>query len=304
MMFTAMPYNRRSFFRTVSASITAALPAMPQTEHFRKPLGAELYTVREILPHNADRTLKRIKEIGYTEVEGNRADLALIAPICRKYGLAIPSGHLETGLVTGRRKEWNLPAALTWEAAVEEAKSYGLEYVVIPYVRPDERGSPDDWRTLCDKLNQAGETAHKAGLPLCYHNHAFEFAGEPGQRYIDILLEHTDPNLVHLEVDVFWVSAGGQDPVEFLTRNAARVRLIHLKDKPAGMPVMHDESEAKPSDFREIGNGSLDFPAILRAAEKAGVAHYYVEQDYTPGDPVDSLHVSYRRLRALTIQGA
>jgi sugar phosphate isomerase/epimerase len=69
------------------------------------------------------------------------------------------------------------------------------------------------------------------------------------------------------------------------------------------MPVIHDESEAKPSDFKEIGNGSLDFRAILRAAEKTGVAHYYVEQDRTPGDPVDSLRVSYRRLRALTIQG-
>lgn len=301
MMCTAMPYNRRTFFRTMSASVAAAFPAVAQTGRFLKPLGAQLYTVRDMLPHNAGITLKRIEDIGYSEVEPNRADLVKLAPGCKKYGLQIPSSHLETGLVTGKRQEWNLPPALTWEAAVEEAKSYGAEYVVIPYVRPDERGSLDDWRAFCDKLNQAGETARNAGSPLCYHNHAFEFAGEPGQRRIDIFLDRTDPKLVHLEVDVFWLSAAGQDPVEFLQKNASRVRLIHLKDKAKGMRVLYDEAKAKPSDFKEVGNGSLDFPAILRAAEKAGVAHYFVEQDHTPGDPVDSLRVSYQHLRALAV---
>ncbi|MGA2184721.1 MAG: sugar phosphate isomerase/epimerase [Bryobacteraceae bacterium] len=296
-----MPYNRRTFFRTISASVTAALPAMAQAERFRKPLGAQLYTVRKTLPRSPDTTLKRIEDIGYSEVEANRADLAKLTPIFRKYGLKVPSSHLETGLLTGKREEWSLPAALTWEAAVDEAKSYGVEYVVIPFVRPDERGSLDGWRAFCDKLNQAGETARKAGTALCYHNHAFEFAGEPGQRRIDVLLEHTDPNLVSLEVDVFWIGAAGQDPVDFLQRNAPRVRLIHLKDKAKGMRVLYDEAKAKPSDFKEVGNGSLDFPAILRAAEKAGVAHYFVEQDHTPHDPVESLRVSYRHLRALTV---
>ncbi len=295
-----MPYNRRSFFKTVSASVAAALPAVSQTR-FRKQLGAELYTVRDLLPHSADITLKRIEDIGYSEVEGNRADLAMLAPICKKYGLKIPSAHLETGLVTGKRDEWKLPAGLTWEEAVDEAKSFGVEYVVIPYVQPVERGSLDDWRAFCDKLNRAGETARKAGAPLCYHNHAFEFEGEPGQRRIDILLNNTDPDLVSLETDVFWISVAGQDPVEFLTRNASRVRMVHLKDKAKGMRVQFDETKARPSDFKEVGNGSLDFPAILRAAEKAGVAHYYVEQDHAPHDPVDSLRVSYRHLRALTI---
>ncbi len=285
----------------MSASVAAALPSVAQTGRFRKSLGAQLYTVRDVLPRGADTALKRIQDIGYTEVEAGRADLAMLAPICKKYGLAIPSSHLETGLVTGKREEWKLPPALTWEAAVEEAKSYGVEYVVIPYVRPDERGTLDNWRAFCEKLNQAGETARKVGAPLCYHNHAFEFAGEPGHRLIDILLERTDPNLVSLETDVFWLSAAGQDPVEFLNRNASRVRLIHLKDKAKGTPVLFDEAKAKPSYFKEVGNGSLDFPAILRAAGNAGVAHYYVEQDHTPHDPVDSLRVSYQHLRALTV---
>jgi len=301
MMFTAMPYNRRSFFRTLSASVAAALPAMPQSQRFRKPLGVQLYTVRAKRPKAADTTLKRIQDIGYTEVEAVRGDLAMLAPILKKYDLAVPSVHIETGLVTGNRQEWNLPAGLTWESAVDEAKSHGVEFVVIPCVRPSERRTADEWRAFCDRLNRSGEAARKAGASLCYHNHAFEFAGQPGERLIDILLDRTDPSLVGLELDVFWISAAGLDPVEFLSRQAARIRLLHLKDKPKNMPVIFDESKAKPSDFKEVGNGSLDFPAILRAAEKAGIAHYFVEQDHTPGDPVDSLRVSYQHLRALTI---
>ena len=296
-----MPYNRRSFFRTVSASVAAALPAMPQSQRFRKPLGVQLYTVRAKFPKAADATLKRIQDIGYTEVEAIRADLAMLAPILKKYDLAAPSVHLETGLLAGNRSEWNLPPDLTWESAVDEARSHGVEFLVIPYVRPSERRMADEWRAFCDRLNRAGETARQAGAALCYHNHAFEFAGQPGGRLIDILLDRTDPGLVGLELDVFWLSAAGLDPVEFLNRHAARVRLLHLKDKPKNMPVTFDESKAKPSDFKEVGNGALDFPAILRAAEKAGVAHYFVEQDHTPGDPVESLRVSYQHLRALTI---
>jgi len=296
-----MPYNRRSFFRTVSASVAAALPAIAQSQRFRKPLGVQLYTVRAKLPKAADATLKRIQDIGYTEVEAVRGDLAMLAPILKKYDLAVPSVHIETGLLTGNRQEWNLPVGLTLEGAADEAKSHGVEFVVVPYVRPAERRTPDDWRAFCDRLNRAGETARKAGASLCYHNHAFEFAGQPGERPIDTLLDRTDPVLVGLEVDVFWVSAAGLDPVEFLNRHAARVRLLHLKDKSRKMSVIFDESKAKPSDFKEVGNGSLDFPAILRAAGRAGAVHYFVEQDHTPGDPVQSLRVSYQHLRALSI---
>ncbi|HTP86003.1 MAG TPA: sugar phosphate isomerase/epimerase [Bryobacteraceae bacterium] len=274
---------------------------MSQTNRFRKPLGAELYTVRQILPHKADITIKRIEDIGYSEVECGRHDLAMLAPILKKYGMTVPSVHLETGLITGQRAEWKLPARLTWENALDEAKSHGAAFAVIPYVHPHERGNLDDWRALCEKLNKAGETARAAGLTLCYHNHAFELAGEPGKRPIDILIEHTDADLVGLEIDVFWLSVAGQDPAEFVEHHAARVRLIHLKDKVKSMPVLFDEAKAKASDFKEVGNGSLDFPSILRAADKAGVAHYFVEQDHTMHDPVDSLQVSYQHLRALTL---
>src|SRR5205823_434448 len=145
----------------------------------------------------------------------------------------------------------------------------------------------------------AGRQCKAGGLQLAYHNHAFEFDGSAGQRPIDIMMERFDRSLVAFEVDVFWVSTGGEDPVAFLKRMGTRVPLMHLKDRGAGCEVVHQESAVKRDCFKEVGAGILDFAAILRAAESIGVKHYFVEQDQTPSDPVDSLAQSYVNLRKL-----
>jgi sugar phosphate isomerase/epimerase len=256
--------------------------------HFTHPLGAELYTVRTILPTAADQTLKSIAEIGYREVETDRPTLQRIAPILKNYGLKPVSCHFEASLITGN-----------WAQAIDDAKKFGVEYMVMPYVRPEERGDLDSYKQLADKMNTAGMQSRAAGLTFCYHNHCFEFRGEPGQRPIDILLERLDKKAVGLELDVFWVSVGGNDPVEMLKQNAGRVPLVHLKDKAKGTPVLYEERKVTPQTFKEVGAGVLDFPAILKAAEAAGTKHYFVEQDQTPGDPVASLRQSYEYLRKL-----
>jgi sugar phosphate isomerase/epimerase len=119
-----------------------------------------------------------------------------------------------------------------------------------------------------------------------------------GSTPLEVLMQETHKDLVGLEMDAFWVSVGGNDPVELLKKYSGRVPLMHLKDKPAGMPVQYNESVAK-TDFKEVGAGSLDFAAILRAASAAGVKHYFVEQDQTPGDPLVSLGQSFDYLRRL-----
>jgi sugar phosphate isomerase/epimerase len=180
--------------------------------------------------------------------------------------------------------------------SIDAAKKHGIDYLVFPYVPPADRGSADNYRKLADQMNQAAEQVHSAGLTFCYHNHAFEFGGTQGQRAIDIFNERWDNKLVNLEMDVFWVSVAGQDPVEMLKQYKGRVPLIHLKDKATGTAVQYDE-KVPAATFKEVGSGSLDFLAVLRAAEAAGVKHYFVEQDQTPGDPVDSLRKSYEFLR-------
>jgi sugar phosphate isomerase/epimerase len=173
-----------------------------------------------------------------------------------------------------------------------------MEYAVFPYLPENRRGGPDVYHKFAEELNTAGKRAHHAGLKLCYHNHAFEFKPMGSVAPLQILMKETDPSLLSLEMDVFWVSVAGHDPVVMLTTYAGRVALVHLKDKPAGFPVQYNE-HVPASDFKEVGSGSINFRGVLRAAAQANVKHFFVEQDHTPGDPLASLRKSYEYLHGL-----
>jgi sugar phosphate isomerase/epimerase len=112
-----------------------------------------------------------------------------------------------------------------------------------------------------------------------------------------MLLEETDPKLVMLEMDIFWVSVAGHDPVQALNTHKGRVPLLHLKDKATGTPVQFNENVPKTA-FKEVGSGSIDIPAVLEAADAAGVRNYFVEQDQTTGDPIISLRKSFEYLKS------
>jgi sugar phosphate isomerase/epimerase len=163
---------------------------------------------------------------------------------------------------------------------------------------PGERGSLDTIRRYADQFNKAGESVRKAGMQFCYHHHAFEFGPKDGSRPIDVLLERLDRNLVKFEMDVFWASVAGQDPVSLLKQWKGRVALMHLKDKAPGLKTHYAEN-LSPNAFREVGFGVVDFKQILAAAPEAGVQHYFVEQDEVAEDPVESLRASYQTLEAL-----
>jgi sugar phosphate isomerase/epimerase len=151
------------------------------------------------------------------------------------------------------------------------------------------------FKNLAAKLNTAGEKAKAAGLTLCYHNHAFEFGPVDGTTGLEILMKNTQKDLVSLEMDIFWVSVAGHDPVSLLQTYSGRVALLHLKDKSKGIDTQYNEN-VPHSAFKEVGSGVLDIPAVLSAADSAGVQNYFVEQDQTPGDPIDSLRKSYQYL--------
>lgn len=268
-------------------------------DKFTRPVGVELYTVRNVITNQPEETLKRIADIGYAEVEAGRDSLDKVGPICRKLGLKLPACHMEIPIIT---EKWPAAASkITLAQAIDSAKKHAVEYLVFPYLPPAERGDADSYRMLADKLNEAGRQCQAAGLHLAYHNHAFEFERSAGPRPIDIMMERFDKALVGFEVDVFWVSTGGEDPVAFLKGLSGRVPLVHLKDRGQGCPVVHQESAVKRDCFKEVGAGTLDFAAILRTSESIGVKHYFVEQDQTPGDPVDSLAQSFKSLRRLMV---
>jgi sugar phosphate isomerase/epimerase len=298
---TVEQMTRRTWMRT--AAFAAGSAVVNAQERHAAPLGAQLYTVRKLLPKDPETTLKAIAEIGYREVEGARADLLQLIPLLRQCKLAPVSAHIETPLVTGNWAQWKhgdpTMKQIDWSEALDSAERVGAKYVVLSYLLPSERGrTKEAFQQFADRMNAAGEKCRAAGLQFCYHNHAFEFQGREGERPIDVLLERFDRKLVELELDVFWVSTAGYDPADFLKRNAGRVRLVHLKDKPKDAPVQYTEN-VKPEGFAEVGGGSLDFKRILAAAGEAGVQRYIVEQDETPGNPLASLKKSYEYLRNL-----
>ncbi len=299
-MIMSNSLSRRGFFSSAAAGLAIAPLLQAATHPFTHPLGVQLYTVRSLLPEHDEPTIKAIAEIGYKEVEVIHGDLARLAPLLKQYNLKPVSCHFETAMITGNWPNNKAPANATWEAAIDDAKKFGVEYMVMPYLPPAERGDLNSFKALTEKMNKAARQTHAAGLQFCYHNHAFEFKGEPGQRPIDVMLKNLDAKTVAFEMDVFWVSVAGNDPVALMKQLKGRVPLLHLKDKKKDTAIGYVESVSHDT-FKEVGHGSLDFPAILHAAPVDGVKHYFVEQDYTPGDPVASLKQSYEFLRGLRV---
>jgi len=281
--------SRRDFLQ--ATSLVAALGASGRAAQL-KTLGVQLYTVRTVLPQKPQDTLNAIRAIGYREVEATYAGLDGLWPMLQASGLKPVSIHLDSGSVTQGKPDDLSPI-------FDQLKKRGFQYAVFPYLPEPERGGIDVIKAIAEKLNRAGEKCRAAGMSFCYHNHAFEFATEKGATLFQVMLEHTDPKLVAFELDVFWVSVAGLDPAEFLQKLAGRVPLLHLKDKAEGTAVMYKES-VPPTAFKEVGSGVLDWPKVLRAAAAAKVAHYFVEQDQTPGDPVDSLRRSFGYLSKLS----
>ena len=220
-MLSSEMMNRRSFITAAASSLP--LLAKSKTHTFDKPLGVQLYTLRNELPHDPEGVIKTVAQIGYKEVEIIQADIPKLMPIIKDNGLTAPSGHFDTALITGKRTD------MTWQDAIDQAKTNGIEFMVMPYLPPAERGDLESYRVLADKMNRAGEACAKAGLQFCYHNHAFEFAGKPGQRPWDVFLKEWDPKVVGLEMDVFWVSVAGNIPSDMIRKHADRVKLVHLK---------------------------------------------------------------------------
>jgi sugar phosphate isomerase/epimerase len=274
--------SRRELLQAGSA---AALLSTTATAKQLKTFGVQLYTVRSILPKKPEETLRAIEAIGYREVEATYDTLDTIWPALKATSLKPVSIHLnESTIVRGSGDDL--------ARAVDKVKEHGFSYAVFPWVNPPDRGGLDKMRALAEKLNKAGEKCRAAGLTFCYHNHAFEFEPMEGSTRFQVLLDTLDKKLVNFEIDVFWVSVAGHDPVDILKQLSGRVKLLHLKDKAQGTPVLYKES-VPASTFKEVGRGVIDFPAVLRAAESAGVAHYFVEQDQTPGDPIESLRQSF-----------
>ncbi len=157
---------------------------------------------------------------------------------------------------------------------------------MVASIAPANRTSLDGYRSMADRFNRVAERAKAAGLTFGYHNHDFEFEPLEGRMPWDVLLEETDPALVKLELDLYWITKAGGDPFKYLTEHPGRFPLVHVKDM------------ATDGSMVDVGAGTIDFAALFARSGQAGIKHYFVEHD-NPGEPFQSLAASYRYLRNL-----
>ena len=276
--------SRRSFLTTAAAATSASLHARALAT-----VGVQLYTVRTVLPKKPLETLRAIEQIGYREVECTADGLDAMWPSLKETSLKAVSVHLDPQFFIHQPEK--LPAAL------EDASKHGFEYVVCPWIDPRDRGGVEMIRKLGATLNHAGELSRKAGMRLCYHNHAFEYQPAGDGRLLDVLMKTTDPTLVSLELDVMWAHVAGADPVSVLRQYGNRIPLVHLKNVAPGVKPRFNENIPSAA-FHDLSDGAVDIAAVIRAAKQAGVKHYFVEQDETPGDPIESLRKSFQYLES------
>ncbi len=266
-------------------------------------IGLQLWSVRNQIEKDPAGTLKALAEMGYQQVElMDTRQIEKLKPIADDLGLKVNSSFMLWTTLTGN---WDLvphekDQTFSFEKILEDAQKAGLSHLVFGYLMKGERDTLDHWKQRCDELNEAGRKAKEAGIQLCYHNHSFEFGPIEGEVPFEILINRLDPKAVQFELDVFWASMGGYDPVQLTDRISDRIGLLHLKDKLADIPVIFDEGQVPETAFKELGNGVVDLPAIIKIAEKAKIKHCFVEQDHSP-DPMLSVGESMVYMEKLSV---
>lgn len=272
-------------------SASAASGAETTGQEAIKDIGLQIYTLRDQIAESLEKTMEKVADIGYTWIEAygyeNRKILGKspkeFKNLVNGLGMTMPSIHAVTELSSGKGKAAILDAM---KVTAEDAKTAGTDYLVYAHLKPEERKSMDDYKQHADNFNSFGEICRNTGLQFAYHNHDFEFIDFDGVLPYDYLLKNTDPDLVKMEVDLYWITMGGQDPVEYFKNYPGRFELWHVKDM----------EDSKEKFFAEVGQGTIDFKRIFEERDTAGMKKFFVEQDRSRRDPFESIAMSLNYL--------
>ncbi len=280
-----MTYKRRTFLKTTAVA-SAAIAAMPSLmASVVKPstkIGVQLYTVRNEMSSDPKGTLEKIARIGYQKLEGAGYDAGKIygfsgkefGSIVSDLGMELTSGHMSSQVF-----------AEGFDQALEFMVDAGQQYAVFPWLSPEQRVSLDQYKGYAATLSKCAEKAKSAGITVCYHNHDFEFQELDGELPMNILLSETDPEMVKIELDLYWITRAGLDPIQFFKDNSGRVPMWHVKDI----------ANTPERGFAEVGTGTIDFKAIFAEKKTSGMKHFFVEQDQS-ANPLKSIELSYKNL--------
>ncbi|WP_052310643.1 sugar phosphate isomerase/epimerase family protein [Granulicella mallensis] len=287
--------SRRRFVQVGAAvmctRLTWAQPAQLLPAGF--PIGLQLYSVGDDLQKDVPGTLRQIRALGYERVE-TAGFAGLTAKAFRtqldQAQLVCPSTHLPVG-------------SSELGPLFEDAHVVGARYVVSSALFSKSGDQTfDDYRTMADRLNDLGRKAKAAGLQYAYHNHNFEFRKLDGDRIgYDVLLKHTDPELVAFELDCGWIVAAGFSPIEYFSQYSGRYRMLHIKDFVATKGPSTSLAKEERPQGAELGRGHIHYKPILLAAANAGIHDYYVEQEppFLDMPALAAIKVDYQYLRTL-----
>jgi sugar phosphate isomerase/epimerase len=276
--------NRRAFVHSLTAAAVGVGAAPHRALGARRldRIGLELYSVRNTMRKDPERTLAAVRAIGYTDVEllwswGNfgRTPQQVRDTLAHE-GLRAPSAHISPVTIL-----------VGWERSVEIAKTLGHEYLVVPSLEADMGLTLDDWREWADRFNTAGAVARRAGIWLAFHNEADHMKPIDGKIPYDVFVERTDPSVVRLQLDTGNMIQGGGDPMQYLAKHRERYWSFHLKD------IVADRSTDT-----ELGTGTFDFKRFLAAIPDIARKPCHVEQEHG-ADELASARADFEYLRTL-----
>ena len=272
-------------------------------DNMRLPIAVQLYSVRDDMGEDFEGTLRKVSEMGYEGVEfAGLYDHSAeeVKALCAELGLVPISAHVSY-------------YDLLEEGTLETYAAVGCKFIAIPWLDEDPRPGGKDYPKFVEDVKKIGAKAKELGMQLCYHNHDFEFKKVDGKYILDTIYDDIPADLLQAQLDTCWVNVGGEDPVKYIKKYAGRVDILHLKDfagqKSENMYALIgiDDDKKKDTDgefeYRPIGMGLQDIPAIVRAAEESGTKWLVIEQD-SPSlglSPLECIKKSIDNLKATVI---
>ena len=312
--------NRRNFLKTVAAyggAFALAGKVAQAAPDWKKQIGLEMYTVRDLMAKDYEGTFAKVAEIGYKEVEPASNGYGGMEPkrfraMLDRLGLSMPSTHVGATDGPGLEKE------------LEGFQIMGLKYTEVSGPRGGGAGGgaakkakgaapaapaatgEDAIKRTAEQLNKHGEIVRKFGMKMLYHNHAPEFQPFEGStlRPYDILLKETDPALVAMQLDIGWATVAGQNVLEMFQKNPGRFELWHVKDARGikNLPAQFNQRERMGAiTLVPVGKGEVNYKPIFAQAELAGMKHFCIEQDNAAdwGDSMAAARASFENLNKI-----
>lgn len=277
--------TRRDFLIKSGALLagTIMLPSCVPSSINLGNFGVQLYTFRDEMAIDPKGTLKMIADLGFKQIESARSNLgnyyglgpAEMKSVCEDLGMTLRSGHVHLDE--------------NWPKTMDEAVQSGQEYLICSTM-PTNGQTVDNYKAVAEAFNLAGEECTKLNLKFGYHNHAYEYESENGQVLYDVLMDNTEPDLVHMELDLGWVIVGGKDPLDYFKKYPGRFPCWHLKD----MDMLEKQST-------EFGKGSLDIQSMMQHRKQAGVKYIFVEQEEYAVTPYESMKANMDYLSKLKL---